>query len=111
MIVVLRTLFALVPVCLFLGSLLYIDSYKLVGMKRLLRVIVAGGAAALTSYLINKMVLGVIPLDHRTFTRFAAPVAEEALKLVPILYLLRTRRIGFVIDAAILGFAAGTGFA
>src|SRR6478672_6850344 len=105
MIVAARTLFAFVPVCLFLGSLVYLDSYKLVNFKRLLRVIAAGGIAALASYGINSILLGVAPIDHRVFTRFAAPIAEEATKLIPILYLLKRRRIGFLIDAAICGFA------
>jgi RsiW-degrading membrane proteinase PrsW (M82 family) len=111
MTVIARTLFAFVPVCVFLGTLVYLDSYKLVNFKRLLRVIVAGGIAALASYAINSIVLQLLAIDHRTFTRFAAPIAEEATKLVPVLFLLKKRRIGFVIDAAICGFAAGTGFA
>ena len=111
MLVLGQILFAFVPVCLFLGSLTYLDSYKLVNVKRLLRVIVAGGIAALASYAINSLVLQFLAIDRRMFTQFAAPVAEEATKLVPILYLLKHRRIGFVIDAAICGFAIGTGFA
>lgn len=97
--------------CLFLGSLLYIDSYKLVRLSRILQLIVAGGAAAILSYLVNKRILEIALVDHQTFTRFAAPAVEEALKLVPALVLLRLKKIGFVIDAAICGFAIGTGFA
>lgn len=105
--IVVRVVFAFLPVCLFLGSLVYIDSYKLVSLKRLLRVILAGGATALASYLLNRQVL----VDHNTLTRLVAPAIEEGLKLLPVAILLYTRRIGFVIDAAICGFAAGAGFA
>ena len=105
-----RTAFAFVPVSLFLWSLVYIDSYKLVNLKHLVRVIVAGGIAALASYVINEIVLHSAD-DRSVFTRLAAPAVEEALKFLPVVFLLATRRIGFVIDAAIFGFAAGTGFA
>jgi RsiW-degrading membrane proteinase PrsW (M82 family) len=109
--IVARTAFAFVPVCLFLWSLVYIDSYKLVGLRRLIGVILSGTAAALASYVINKQILDTVFVDRLTLTRLAAPAIEEALKLAAVLFLLRTRRIGFVIDAAICGFAAGTGFA
>ncbi|HSP17750.1 MAG TPA: PrsW family glutamic-type intramembrane protease [Thermoanaerobaculia bacterium] len=108
---VVRVLFAFLPVCLFLGSLLYIDSYKLVSLKNLLRVIVYGGVAALASYVLNRQVLRGTFVDHNTLTRLVAPAIEELLKLLPVAILLYTRRIGFVIDAAICGFAAGAGFA
>lgn len=108
---IIRTLFAFVPVSMFLGSLVYIDSYKLVTMKRLARLIAAGAIAAVISYMINGILLRTTLIDHRIFTRFVAPAIEEGLKLVPLLFLLSARRIGFVIDAAICGFAAGTGFA
>ena len=40
-----------------------------------------------------------------------APVIEELLKALVIVLLVRANRIGFLVDAAILGFAVGTGFA
>lgn len=106
-----RVIFAFFPVALFVCSLIYIDSYKLVKMKRLVRILVCGGIAAMASYVINQKILETFVLDHRTLTHFVAPAVEEVLKLVPVVFLLRTKRIGFVIDAAIAGFAAGAGFA
>lgn len=102
---------ALIPVCAFLASLLYIDSYKLVRLSRVLQLIAAGAAAAVASYLLNKRILEVALVDHQMLTRVAAPAVEELLKIVPVLLFLRARRLGFVIDAAICGFAAGAGFA
>src|SRR5436309_2874627 len=110
--IIVRTTFAFVPVCLFLGSLVYIDSYKLVGLRRLIFVILSGVAAALASYIVNREILErVVIVDRISLTRLAAPAVEEAFKLLPLLLLFRTKRIGFVIDAAICGFAVGTGFA
>ncbi len=102
---------AFVPVVLFLASLLYIDSYKLVGPARIVTVILSGALAAMASFLLNQAVMDAALVDGRTLRRFVAPALEEALKLIVIAVLIRTRRIGFVIDAAICGFAAGAGFA
>ncbi|HUP50371.1 MAG TPA: PrsW family glutamic-type intramembrane protease [Thermoanaerobaculia bacterium] len=107
----LQSILGLAPVCLFLGSLLYIDSYKLVRLGRILQLIAAGGLAAALSYAVNRKILEIDLVGHGTLTQFAAPAVEEALKLVPLLLLFRARRIGFVIDAAICGFACGAGFA
>ncbi len=43
--------------------------------------------------------------------RFIAPAIEELLKGAVIVFLLVKRRIGFLVDAAIFGFAVGAGFA
>jgi hypothetical protein len=40
-----------------------------------------------------------------------APLVEETLKAAPIVFLLWRNRIGFLVDAAIRGFAVGAGFA
>jgi hypothetical protein len=40
-----------------------------------------------------------------------APVTEELLKALVIVALVRMHRIGFLVDAAIFGFAVGAGFA
>ncbi len=96
----------LLPVLLFLVGLVYLDSYKLVSLRLVVIVIVAGVLAAVASYF---MVLD--SLDRVAHTRYVAPVIEEALKGLILVYLIRTDRVGFPVDAAIFGFAAGTGFA
>jgi RsiW-degrading membrane proteinase PrsW (M82 family) len=103
-------LLGFLPVALFLLSLLYLDSYKLVRLSTVLQLIVFGCIAAASGFLLNYwfMRMGV---DRRLLTRFVAPAIEEILKAIPILLMLRTRRIGFLIDAAIDGFAIGAGFA
>jgi hypothetical protein len=44
------------------------------------------------------------------YSHFYAPFVEEALKAVVIIALMRADRVGFLIDAAILGVAVGAGF-
>ena len=102
---------AFLPVCSFLASLIYMDSYKLVRLNRVLSLTAYGAVAAVASYIINGAVLDAGLVDRQTLTEFVAPAVEEALKILPIMILFRARRIGFVIDAAICGFAAGAGFA
>jgi len=101
----------LLPVTCFLGALLMLDSYKLVRLRTVLVVIVLGGVSAGACYLVNGQLLAATELRLVTYSRYLAPLVEELLKGSIILLLLRTHRIGFLVDAAIFGFAVGTGFA
>jgi hypothetical protein len=44
-------------------------------------------------------------------TRYISPWIEELFKALPIIMLVHRRRIGLLVDAAIIGFAVGAGFA
>lgn len=101
----------LLPVLAFLGVLLWIDSYKLVSLRKVLATIGAGALVAAGCYGVNLALLGALPVDFGTYSRFVAPVVEEALKAVLIVWLVRRHAIGFPVDAAIYGFAIGAGFA
>ena len=101
---------ALLPVCLFLLSLLYLDSYKLVRLQTIAQLVIIGCLAAALSLFLN-WILETHGVDRRLLLRFGAPAVEEILKALPLVFLIRTKRIGFLIDAAIFGFAIGTGFA
>jgi RsiW-degrading membrane proteinase PrsW (M82 family) len=102
---------ALLPVLLFLCLLVLLDSFKLVSIRAVLLALAAGGTAALLGAHVNDTLLGATGLPTPLFSRYAAPLVEEALKAVWIAILIRRRRVGFLVDAAILGFAVGTGFA
>lgn len=108
---VIHLLLGLLPVCCFLAALVYLDSYKLVPIRRVLTVIVLGCATAALSYPVSMIALDLVGIDFTAYTRYVAPVIEEALKAAVIVALLRLNRIGFLVDAAILGFAVGAGFA
>jgi RsiW-degrading membrane proteinase PrsW (M82 family) len=105
-----RAVLAFLPVCLFLLSLVYLDSFKLVRFRTIAQLLALGCAAAIVSLIINHL-LERNGVSHRFVIRFGAPAIEEILKGLPLLLLLRAKRIGFLIDAAIAGFAIGTGFA
>ena len=106
-----KTLVGLVPVLLFLAFLIFLDSYRLLRLRTVLAVIAAGGAAALAALAVNGALLDWSGVDFVTYTRYLAPPVEEALKALVVVYLFRSHRIGFLVDAAILGFAVGAGFA
>jgi RsiW-degrading membrane proteinase PrsW (M82 family) len=101
----------LIPAVLFLFALTFFDSYKLVALRQILALIAVGGLAALASYFANDFAFATTDLSPKSFARYAAPVIEESIKASVLIYLLRSNRIGFLVDAAIFGFALGTGFA
>ena len=107
----LRACIGLLPVLSFLVALVAMDSYKLVHLRTVVLVIGLGCVAAGLSYLANIAVIGLFGFDFSTYARTVGPLVEEAIKCVVILVMIRTHRIGFLVDAAIFGFAVGTGFA
>jgi RsiW-degrading membrane proteinase PrsW (M82 family) len=102
---------ALLPVLAFLGLLVLLDSFKLVSLRIVLAALVAGAAAALAGTQLNAWSLGATAASPALFARYVAPVTEEALKASWVVVLLRRGRVGFLVDAAILGFSVGAGFA
>ena len=107
----LPALVGLLPVLAFLAALLYLDSYKLVKLPAVIVIVVCGAMVAGISYVANAFVLDLVKIDLPHFSRYVAPLTEELLKGLVIVALIRTHRIGFLVDAAIFGFAVGTGFA
>ncbi len=99
------------PVFLFLGALVLIDSYKLVALRAVLLSVAAGVVAALASYAVNVPLRPALGLDFTRYSMYVAPLVEETLKAVFVVSLLRRNKVGFVVDAAIHGFGIGTGFA
>ena len=102
---------ALLPVLLFLGLLVLLDSFKLLSLRSVLTALLAGAVAALVGAQCNFRLLDTTAIPPASFSRYVAPSVEEALKAVWVVVLLRRGRIGFLVDAAILGFAVGAGFA
>jgi len=102
---------SVLPVFLLLVALVLIDSYKLVALRTVLLSVGAGVGAGLMSYLVNSWLAPELALGPGRYSMYVAPLVEESLKAACVLVLLFRNRVGFVVDAAILGFAIGTGFA
>jgi protease PrsW len=102
---------SVLPVFVFLGALVLIDSYKLVALRATLLSVAAGMVAGLVAYGANTWLGPALGLSWSQYSRYVAPVVEEPLKAVFVVYLLQRNKVGFVVDAAIHGFGIGTGFA
>lgn len=107
----LPVLLGLAPVLFFLTALVLVDTYQLVRLGSVLAAVGAGAVAAGGAWLLSGHVADLFSLDPARYRVLAAPLLEEALKAGYLLFLVHRNRIGFTIDAAILGFAVGAGFA
>ena len=108
---IMKFVVCLLPVIVFLLSLFLFDSFKLVGKMTLILCILWGGVAAVLSYYMNTFLLEQSEISFEKFARLLAPFTEEISKALVIIFLVYKKKIGFPVDAAIYGFAAGAGFA
>ncbi|UCG52822.1 MAG: PrsW family intramembrane metalloprotease [Candidatus Latescibacterota bacterium] len=76
-----------------------------------LSAILYGTIVAVACLWINTGLLSIVDVSRDVATNYVVPSVEEALKAVFIVYLVRRKRLGFMVDATIFGFAVGTGFA
>jgi protease PrsW len=102
---------ALLPVLVFLAALVYFDSFKLVSLRVVVAAMAIGAAAAGAAYFLNQILLDGLRVEFVTYSRYVSPWLEEVLKGAVLVYLIRSRRIGMLVDGAIFGFAIGSGFA
>jgi len=102
---------AFVPILLFLLFMKLIDSFKLVTIKQTLLALLSGGLVAIVVMFLNYNLFVWLQISPADFSRFVAPVTEEFFKILFIVYLIRAKKVGFMVDAAIVGFAVGAGFA
>jgi RsiW-degrading membrane proteinase PrsW (M82 family) len=102
---------ALAPVLIFLAVFHRLDAFKLVSFVTVLIALGVGAVLATASYLVNGHVLDGLPIGFTDYSRYVAPVVEEGLKAGVMIYLFSRNRLGFMVDAAIVGFSIGAGFA
>jgi RsiW-degrading membrane proteinase PrsW (M82 family) len=106
-----HSLIALLPVLVFLAALWLMDTFKLVRRTSIVLALVYGALAAVACEALHGWAMRAAGIDVRTFVRYIAPLTEESAKALFVALLIARRRIGFLVDAAVLGFAVGTGFA
>ena len=104
----LNALLALVPVSVFLGGLVLLDSFKLVPLRAVLRLILAGAVAAFLCARLHGWLLdsGLVFRTGRS-PATSRPSRKGCSRRSPLLYLVARKRVGFLVDAAILGFSVG----
>lgn len=108
--ILIKALAALAPVLIFLVVFDWLDAFKLVTRREIALLLVGGGLLAVVSYAVNGRFIDAMPIGFSPFSRFISPPIEESLKAALIFTLFARNRIGFVIDAAIVGVAVGAGF-
>jgi len=101
---------ALLPVLVFVAVLYTMDGFKLVPTWWVLLTLLMGGATALLS-LWAWSLLGLNTQVGQALTYYDAPILEESLKASVLVGLILRGRVGFLVDAAVLGFSIGAGFA
>ncbi|MCK4836205.1 MAG: PrsW family intramembrane metalloprotease [Candidatus Aminicenantes bacterium] len=111
MLLLVKIVVSLLPVFAFLIILFFLDSYKLVKLRSILFAIFIGSLVAGGCLVLNKFLLSHFTIDLKIFRRYVAPIVEEFLKAVYLVYLLKKKRVGFMVDATIFGFSIGAGFA
>ena len=99
---------SLAPVIAFLLGLIALDTYRLLTLRRVVGAVAAGCLAALVCYPINS---SGFSSWGSSFARFGAPVVEELVKSIYVFVCIARNRVGFPVDAAVMGFAVGAGFA
>jgi RsiW-degrading membrane proteinase PrsW (M82 family) len=102
---------SLLPVLVFLAGIELIDFYRLVRPLQVLAAIGIGCVAAVVCYALNGALAGAMSNSRDAWLRWGAPSGEEVTKALCVYLLLRSNRIGFLVDAGIAGFAIGSGFA
>jgi len=107
---IVKILISLIPVFLFLILLLSLDSFRLVNQTILLFCLGWGILSAVLSFVVNTFLIRYFGINFDTYSGFIAPFVEEFLKIFILLILIRNNKIGFMIDAAIYGFAIGSAF-
>lgn len=108
--IALALLTGLLPVVSLLAGMVVMDSYKLVSHRRLMGSLAWGAIAGGISWAAHSLGqdrLGMAP----DLLRWIAPAFEETAKLAWVAFLIRRGLVGFLVDAAIHGFAVGAGFA
>ena len=101
---------SVIPVFVFLASLVFLDSYKLVRFRSIALAIAVGCLAGAVSFVVNTWILHATGMSALIYRRYCGPLLEEFVKSMYLIYLIRMKRVGFMVDAAIFGFAIGAGF-
>ena len=104
-------LIALAPALIFLVVLWFMDSFRLVRPSSIVKALLYGAVAALGCEWLHAWLMPASGLNATMFSRYVAPLTEEIAKAGFIGLLIARGRIGFLVDAAVQGFAIGTGFA
>lgn len=97
---------------LFLYAIHALDLYATGSLRAIGLCFLWGGIAVLLALGLHALLLDSLRVVRdETLALYVAPVSEEVLKGLILLYLVRRRNFTYFVDGAVYGFAAGAGFA
>lgn len=102
---------SLIPVFAFLIALIILDSYKLITLRSILIAILYGCIFAIICLVAGSWYRAEFNIADETNVKYVAPLIEEICKASYLIWIIRKMKVGFMVDAAICGFAIGAGFA
>jgi len=110
MLIVALAIATIVPL-IFLYVIYTLDLYGTGSFRTIIVCFAWGGVAFGLAYVINSAMLDYHLVTNEIFERYSAPIIEETLKALILIYLVRRPNFTYFVDGAIYGFAAGMGFA
>lgn len=87
------------------------DLYSTGSFRYVVYCFIWGGVAFAIASLTNRFLIQNEIIDRMLVLRFVAPIEEEILKGLLLLFLVRRRQFTYFVDGAIYGFSIGIGFA
>jgi RsiW-degrading membrane proteinase PrsW (M82 family) len=94
-----------------LGIIRKFDFYQVGQFPLIVKSLVCGVLAYVVASSTNKILVVSGIVDSKTMDQFIAPILEELLKGLVLLYWIGLSKITFSVDGALYGFATGIGFA
>ena len=102
---------ALIIPFVFLVALRTFDLHKTAKFGINIATLICGVIAYLLAAQINPAVANTGWLEWKQVVRYVAPVVEEILKAIILIYLVNRADFNYIVDGALYGFGAGIGFA
>jgi RsiW-degrading membrane proteinase PrsW (M82 family) len=87
------------------------DLYSTGSFRWIIGCFLWGVAAFAAAYGVNRALLNMGLITIHALRQFYAPIVEEILKALILIYLVRQPRFTYFVDGAIYGFTVGIGFA
>ncbi len=111
MVMIVALLIAVLVPLLFAYIVYKLDLYETGAFRDILISFIWGFLAYIIAAQINPAMVKMGIVSHDTLVRFSAPVLEEILKGLILVYFIYQASFTYFVDGAIYGFAAGIGFA
>lgn len=107
----LKVIISIAPVAVCLAVFHTLDVFRLVPLAEVVELLAAGAVICIVCYFLAGGLIDAFPIGRGVYSQAVAPVLEETLKALIVVVLFALNRVGYLIDAAIAGFAVGGGFA